>query len=108
MGGIRWHVPFPNNALDEPAATVGKSPADRRRTKPLNALPRVRGLVFDMGDVLYDATLWRRWLLQLLQRLGHLYSYREFYQVWDRDYLDLVHRGKREYREAFASFLSAQ
>lgn len=24
----------------------------------------VRGLVFDMGDVLFDATVWRRWLLQ--------------------------------------------
>lgn len=65
----------------------------------------VRGLVFDMGDVLFDATVWRRWLLQQLQRMGMQASYRSFFDVWDRDYLDAVHRGEREYAEAFQSFL---
>jgi HAD superfamily hydrolase (TIGR01509 family) len=65
----------------------------------------VRGLVFDMGDVLFDATVWRRWLLQQLQRMGMQASYRSFFDVWERDYLDAVHRGERDYAEAFQTFL---
>jgi len=65
------------------------------------------GLVFDTGDVLYDATVWRRWLLKMLSRLGLHTNYRSFYRLWDRDYLVDVHCGRREYWEAFRSFLSS-
>ena len=69
-------------------------------------LPRpVSGLLFDMGDVLYDATAWRRWLLQVLGRLGLHTNYRSFFTIWDRDFLDDVHRGRREFSEAFRAFL---
>ncbi len=92
-----------------PAATF----ADFRPGSPLlpyqtESLPRfagVTGLIFDMGDVLIDATAWRRWLLQLLGRLGLHAGYRSFFDIWDRDYLDAVHRGRREYAEAFEAFL---
>jgi HAD superfamily hydrolase (TIGR01509 family) len=67
----------------------------------------VRGLLFDMGDVLYDATLWRRWLLQILSRMGVHATYRDFYRVWDRDYLQAVHCGRRDYHEAFCAFLQS-
>ncbi len=69
---------------------------------------QVRGLVFDMGDVLYDATLWRRWLLKLLARMDIHAPYRSFYRVWDRDYLPAVHRGQRDYHEAFVAYLQTQ
>ena len=65
----------------------------------------VRGMLFDMGDVLYDATLWRRWLFQLLGRIGLNAHYRTLYRVWDEEFLDDVHRGRREYSEAFQAFL---
>lgn len=65
----------------------------------------VVGLVFDMGDVLFDATAWRRRLLQLLQRMGLQAGYRSLFELWDRDYLDAVHRGERDYAEAFVAFL---
>ncbi len=69
-------------------------------------LPRpVRGLLLDMCDVLYDNTVWRRWLLQLLSRLGLHTSYRAFFRVWDRDYLDAVYRGQCSFGEAFRAFL---
>ncbi|MBI3840186.1 MAG: HAD family hydrolase [Planctomycetia bacterium] len=67
----------------------------------------IGGLVFDMTDVLYDATLWRRWLLRLVNRLGVRCSYASFYRDWDRRYLVDVHCGRREYSEAFQSFLLA-
>ena len=67
----------------------------------------VRALMFDMGDVFYDATLWRRWLLQLLSRMGLHTNYRSFYRVWERDFLDPVHRGECELGEALRAFLRA-
>lgn len=65
----------------------------------------VQGLLFDMGDVLYDATGWRRWLLQLLARMGLHTHYRTLFRVWDDEFLDDVYRGRREYGEAFQTFL---
>ncbi len=67
----------------------------------------IGGLVFDAGDVLYDATAWRRWLLQLLARLGLHTNYRCFWHVWDHEFLVPVHRGQRDFREAFRHFLLA-
>lgn len=68
-------------------------------------LAGVRGLVFDMGDVLYDAGAWRRWLGRLLARLGITVDRLSLFRIWDQQYLDAVHRGVRQYREAFAAFL---
>jgi FMN phosphatase YigB (HAD superfamily) len=70
-----------------------------------DALAAVRGLVFDFGDVIYDTTAWRRWLLRLLTRFGVTASYDEVYRVWQRDYLDAVERGEREHGEAFQAWL---
>jgi HAD superfamily hydrolase (TIGR01509 family) len=62
-------------------------------------------VIFDMGNVLYDATLWRRWLARLLSRLvGHV-DYDSIRRVWDRYYLVDVHRGRREHAEAFQEYL---
>ncbi|HEX5446239.1 MAG TPA: HAD-IA family hydrolase, partial [Pirellulales bacterium] len=68
---------------------------------------QLQGLLFEMDDVLHDATLWRRWLLQLLVRMGLNTRYRSFFRVWDDEYLDDVHCGRREMSEAFRSFLLA-
>ena len=82
-----------------------ESPRDDDELRAPPHFRKVRGLVFDMGDVLFDATVWRRWLLQQLHRMGLQTTYRSFFEVWDRDYLDSVHRGERDYAEAFQSFL---
>ncbi len=76
----------------------------------LSASPRrlatpVRGLLLDMCNVLYDDTVWRRWVLHLLQHMGLQTSYRCFFHVWDRDFLGGVHRGERSFRDAFEAFL---
>jgi HAD superfamily hydrolase (TIGR01509 family) len=60
-----------------------------------------------MSNVLYDATLWRRWLLRILRRLGLHTEYRAFYHIWDHDYLVDVNRGRRDFCEAFRCFLLA-
>jgi HAD superfamily hydrolase (TIGR01509 family) len=69
------------------------------------ALHGLRGLLFDLGDVIYDATIWRRWLANLLGHLGVTEGYRELFALWDSAFLEDVHRGLREYDEAFRSFL---
>jgi len=52
-------------------------------------LPALHGLVFEMANVLYDASLWRRWLFKLLTRFGVQSSYNSF----SYGYLDVsVHR----------------
>ncbi len=85
-------------------ARADRAPAGSARSR--GALPGpVAGLLFDMGDVLYDATLWRRWLLRVLCRLGLHTSYRSFFHLWEHDFLDDVYRGRREFCEAFQAFL---
>lgn len=64
----------------------------------------IGGIVFDVPDVLYDATLWRRWLFQLVTRLGVHSGYEDFDRRWNAHLAD-VHRGRREYAEALEAFL---
>ena len=81
---------------------------NRRFRRPIEPVPlakAVSGILFDMCNILYDDTVWRRWVLMLLSRLGLSTNYCSFFRLWDREYLDEVHRGQREFRQAFASFL---
>ena len=80
-------------------ASPGPLRLGRSLTRP------VEGLLFDAGDVLYDTTIWRRWLLQLLKRLGVYANYRSLFYIWDHDFLPDVYRGRREFREALEAFL---
>jgi len=65
----------------------------------------LKALLFDMGDVLYDATLWRRWVLQVLRRFGLVTNYQAFFRVWESEYLEPVNLGKADFWETFATFL---
>ncbi|HEY1785227.1 MAG TPA: HAD family hydrolase, partial [Pirellulales bacterium] len=65
----------------------------------------LRGLVFEMTNVLYDATLWRRELVRLLARLEVPACYPVFFDRWDREYLADVQCGFRQFEEAFQAFL---
>ena len=73
--------------------------------RPARLPEPVSGLLLDTCNVLYDDTIWRRWLLQLLSRLGMHTNYHCFFRIWDRDYLGDVYRGRRPFREAFEAFL---
>ncbi len=67
----------------------------------------LRGLVFEMTNVLYDATLWRREVVRLLARLGIPACYPAFFGRWDQEYLSDVNCGFRQFDEAFQAFLLA-
>lgn len=64
-----------------------------------------RGLIFDGPGVLYDTSLWRRWLLKLLTRMGLHTHYDVFFRTWDYEYAAAVLSGRRSWRSALESFL---
>lgn len=70
-------------------------------------LAAVRGVLFELGDVLYDATLWRRWFANLLSRIGRKTDYREFFAPWDARFACEMHCGRQTFEQAFRGFLSA-
>src|SRR5262245_35636817 len=65
-----------------------------RGAQPTN-LGVIRGLLLEMDNVLYDATLWRRWLWHLVGRMGVHEEYDVFSWTWESRYLVDVHRGRR-------------
>ena len=61
---------------------------------------RFDGLIFDMGDILYDASVWRRWLCGLLNEYGIAIDYPELVERWEELLVD-VYRGQAPYWERF-------
>lgn len=68
---------------------------------------RVKALLFDADEVLYDATPGRRRLLRVLAQMGLHTQYACFFRIWERNFLRDVHRGVRPYLEAFRAFLTS-
>lgn len=66
---------------------------------------KIAGLLFDAGDVLYDATPGRRRLLRVLAQLGLHAQYAYFFRIWERNFLADVYCGRRTYAEAFRAML---
>lgn len=86
------------------AATQSISSPASGLPESASSTPPVAGIMLDVPDVLYDATLWQRWLFQLLVRMGAATNYADFVRVWTDQLVD-VHRGRREYTEALQSLL---
>ena len=61
---------------------------------------RFKGVLFDAGDILYDATPWRRWLAVELSRRGQRTSYPELVDRWEALLVD-VYTGRANYWERF-------
>ncbi len=91
-----------STALPRIAPTAAGATSQGPRPAPL-----LSGIVFDVPDVFYDATMWRRWLFQLLGRMGVAPSYADFNRAWEAQLVD-VHRGRREYADALQCFLLGQ
>jgi FMN phosphatase YigB (HAD superfamily) len=93
----------PNSQANAPRAG-SKTTGSGRFVSPASGRS-LRGLVFEMTNVLYDATLWRRELVRLLARLEVPACYPAFFSRWDREYLGDVQCGFRQFEEAFQAFL---
>lgn len=69
--------------------------------------PSVAGALIDLCGVLYDDSIWSRWLFKLVHQLGLHTTYTCFFRVWRCEYLSRVKRGELEYWEALRVFLRA-
>jgi len=66
----------------------------------------IRGLIFDVGDVLYDGSLWRRWLLKLLARMDIHKPYDDFYREWEREYYPRACLGQGDTSSVLRQYLA--
>lgn len=64
------------------------------------------GLIFDIGDTLYDATLWRRWLTARLRLLGVEITRAQLVRTWEALLVD-VYKGRAEYWQRFGELLAS-
>ena len=71
-----------------------------------NQILKPKALIFDVGDILYDASQWRRWLTTELNQLGIKLSYDQLVHDWER-LLVAVYKGQAEYWDAFEDLLSS-
>jgi FMN phosphatase YigB (HAD superfamily) len=67
----------------------------------------IRAVVFEPSGVLYDATPRRRWLWQLVTRLGIRLAYADFIRPWEDLFLPPVQCGKKSYSESMREFLTS-
>jgi len=67
---------------------------------------RLAGLIFDMGDILFDATAWRRWLAGELGRRGLAVTYEQLVGRWEAALVD-VYRGQVKYWDRLAEMLAS-
>lgn len=75
---------------------------------PVLAPRSTKALLFELTDVLYETTVWRRWLLRLLTRMGLCTQYQIFFDHWDQQFLGEINSGRRTMRDALATFLLAE
>ena len=64
-------------------------------------------VLIELCGVLYDDSCWRRWMLQLLSRMGLRTQYTAFFQTWEQEHFPRVCAGELTYWEGMREFLSA-
>ena len=69
--------------------------------------PPIKVVLFDVDDVLYDASSWNRWLSQILTRLSPRSLEADFNEAWHDVFLPGVHRGQQEFHVALAGCLKS-
>ena len=66
--------------------------------------PRFRAVIFDVGDILYDAAPWRRWLATEMQCWDPALTFDRLVTEWEGLLTD-VYRGRADYWERFRALL---
>ena len=64
----------------------------------------LKGIIFDMGDILYDASIWRRWLVTELKSYKVEIDYDSLVSRWEI-LLEDVYRGRASYWRRFEKLL---
>ena len=70
-------------------------------------MSKIRGIIFDAGDVLFNARLWRKWLHKFLKEEFNLkLTYSDLFYLWDNYYLRDIHLKRLDYNDGFCKFLN--
>jgi phosphoglycolate phosphatase-like HAD superfamily hydrolase len=85
--------------------TAGSLAASAARVGPAPLDTPIDGLLFEPANVFYDDTLWRRWLLKLLGRVGVHTHYECFFRLWECQCAGDVYMGVRTFDDAMREFL---
>lgn len=65
-----------------------------------------KALIFDVGDILFDASVWRKWLAkELAGKYDKPVTYPQLVEAWEALLFD-VYKGKAEYWERFATLVT--
>lgn len=68
---------------------------------PKKTKNRFKALIFDVGDILYDASVWRKWLAaELNTTFDKPVTYPQLVEAWEHQLVD-VYKGNAEYWERF-------
>jgi len=68
---------------------------------------QIKLIIFDSGDILYDASKWRKVLYKYLKKNYQIkLNYKETFYIWDNYYLKFVYLDFISYEQAFIGFLS--
>jgi len=64
----------------------------------------VKSILFDMGDIFFDAHSWRKWNYEYLYKNRYfLGSFEDFYKLYEK-FLIPVYLGKKKYDDAYLNF----
>lgn len=86
---------------------VVRAPSYRPDAAPVARSSRpVTAVVMELAGVLYDDTLWPRWLWQQLGRLGLQSPFEAFWQVFQLEHLPPAYAGRVTFWQALAAYLS--
>ena len=66
----------------------------------------IKAMIFDVGDVLFDASVWRRWLAARLQAASVEITYEQLVAKWELLLAD-VYCGRAKYWERFRQLLQS-
>lgn len=64
----------------------------------------IKAIIFDMGDIFYDATVWRRSIYKKLKAMGYMEDYDSLFDKWDRLLIE-THLGIQKYEDLFKKFI---
>ena len=67
---------------------------------------QISGIIFDMGDIFFDATPWRRWLTAQLNARGLNVTYEQLVEKWEALLVD-VYRGLAPYWSRLGELLGS-
>lgn len=67
----------------------------------------IRAILYDLGDIFFEAHYWRRWMHDRLSASGEFTGdFRDFYAAYEKA-LEPVYEGRIDYGEAYRAFIVA-